>query len=84
MWRVVCTGPGPTLALRRIVDRGPFHPKKAHAERFANLLRATGLYESVELAALNAPFNADVNSPKQAPPARPREPDLDDFSKMLG
>ena len=39
---------------RRIVDRGPMHPQKARVESFANYLRATGLYESVELVSSEA------------------------------
>jgi hypothetical protein len=49
MWRVVCVGPGPMDRQRRVVDRGPLHSHKARAEAFANYLRDTGMYESVEL-----------------------------------
>lgn len=56
LWRVVCTGPGPSGRQRRRVDRGPLHPERDRAERFAAFLRATGLYESVEVVSTTLPL----------------------------
>ena len=49
MWRVICLGPGPLDQPRRILDRGPLLDSEARAEAIARRLRATGLYERVEV-----------------------------------
>jgi len=62
---------------RRVVDRGPMHPQKARAESFANYLRATGLYESVELVSSEARALDTAASQTQA------KPSLDDLSGLF-
>lgn len=47
MWRVVCLGPGPHDAPRRVVDRGPLVASEAQAQAIATWLRGTRLYERV-------------------------------------
>jgi hypothetical protein len=49
MWRVVCLGPGPHDAPRRNLDRGPLVASEARARAIADWLRATRLYERVDV-----------------------------------
>lgn len=49
MWRVVCLGPGPNDTPRRILDRGPLVASEAQAQAIAVWLRATRLYERVDV-----------------------------------
>lgn len=88
MWRVVCIGPGPLDRVRRVIDRGPLHADKAKVTSMANLLRSTGLYESVKVegssvkaAAVAAPDPFDVAS--ETPFAAPKEKSLDDLSALI-
>jgi len=87
MWRVVCIGPGPMDRQRRVVDRGPLHAHKARTEAFANYLRKTGPYESVELVSSESPTGdaIAVKSHEHAPPPNPAaaNPTLDELSKLF-
>jgi hypothetical protein len=71
---------------RRVVDRGPLHSQKGRAESFANYLRDTGLYESVEVVSSQAPTGEaiSVETRGQATPiAAVPDPTLDELSKLF-
>lgn len=68
--------------MRRVVDRGPLHEKRAHAEAFASYLRSTGLYESVDVVCSTAIKSASL--PGTKPKAGPRSGESDPTADLSG